>query len=287
MIYLKISKNFKSFWVLIFVLFLFIVFLLYFWGCGIGYRDIYYTVFDVEKNYGYLIPISFKLNRKTQEQVLTDMVYNILKVNVSKINKQDKNNDINDIKIYLQSKPDLSYDYDILLAYERLYFSFFYSKMYGNIYFYFNGNDLVLGGIDFNFKVDKINIKVFNDIFNLGDIRKGGYFLFSSVDKDKVIPIFLPNNYTLDVVLSNNFNNKGLYSLKDYLIKKLGAVDVSLESSDSLVIYLTQVKVIPEKFYFLFFNSNLNEVILKGKKTITLNRPKDFSFIYYPINEYN
>ena len=76
MIYLKILKNSKIYY----IYFLFIIaFGFYFSSCFISCKknNIYYTVFDIDKNYGYLIPISFKTQDYTKEQIISNIVYKI------------------------------------------------------------------------------------------------------------------------------------------------------------------------------------------------------------------
>ncbi|MGC8815592.1 MAG: hypothetical protein ACP5O4_05280 [bacterium] len=274
--YLKILKNFKLYLILVFVLFI----LFYLSGCLNNFKETYYTVFYIDKNYGYLIPVSFKVKNNTKNQIIQDIVYNILKIKVAKI--ETNNGDF--YNIFISSKPDLVYDYDTLLAYDQLYFSFFYSGIYGQINFYFNNNKLILNGIDFNFNINKINTKIFNNIFNLKKINEGSYFLFSSYDKTKVIPIFLPKNYTLNITLSNSFNDKGLYNIKDFLLTNFKIQDLYVQNNNTFVIYSTN-NIDIKKLYFLFFNSNLEKIVLKNKK-IKLNKPKDFSFNYYSINNF-
>lgn len=284
MIYLKILKNSKIYY----IYFLFIIaFGFYFSSCFISCKknNIYYTVFDIDKNYGYLIPISFKAQNYTKEQIISSIVYNILKISVDKVENDITNKD-NVFSIYLKSKPDLSYDYDTILAYDQLYFSFFYSQIYGNIIFYLNNDKLVLNGIDFSFQIDKINTKIFNNVFNLKRIDEGNYFLFSLYDKTRVIPIFLPNNYNLNITLSNNFNDKGLYSIKDFLFTNFNIKNLYVQTNNTFVIYSDNDKIDLKNFYFLFFNSNLEKIIFKGKKNIVLHRPKNFSFVYYSINNF-
>ncbi|MGC8734248.1 MAG: hypothetical protein ACP5RD_04320 [bacterium] len=274
--YLKILKNFKLYLILVFVLFI----LFYLSGCLNNFKETYYTVFYIDKNYGYLIPVSFKVKNNTKNQIIQDIVYNILKIKVAKI--ETNNGDF--YNIFISTKPDLVYDYDTLLAYDQLYFSFFYSGIYGQINFYFNNNKLMLNGIDFNFNINKINTKIFNNIFNLKKINEGSYFLFSSYDKTKVIPIFLPKNYTLNITLSNSFNDKGLYNIKDFLLTNFKIQDLYVQNNNTFVIYSAD-NIDIKKLYFLFFNSNLEKIVLKNKK-IELNKPKDFSFNYYSINNF-
>ncbi len=283
MIYLKILKNSKIYYIFFYFLF-FITFGFYFSSCFINCKknDTYYTVFDIDKNYGYLIPVSFKTQNYTQEQIINSIVYDILKVKVDKVEN------LNGVfYVYLKLKPDLSYDYDTILAYDQLYFSFFYSQIYGDIIFYFNNNKLILNGIEFSFQIDKINTKIFNNIFNLKKIDEGLYFLFSSYDKSKIIPVFLPHNYNLNITLSNDLNDKGLYSIKDFLFTNFNIKDLYVQNNNTFVIYYNEDKINFERFYFLFFNSNLEKIIFKGKKDIVLYRPKNFSFFYYSINNFN
>lgn len=285
--YLKILKNFnKNFklYLLFFVLFI----LFYFSGCLTNFKETYYTIFYIDKNYGYLIPVSFKIKDNNKEIIIKDIVYNVLKIKISKIESEINKNNINKdnafYNIFISSKPDLVYDYDTLLAYDQLYFSFFYSEIYGQINFYFDNKKLILNGIDFNFDINKINTKIFNNILNLKEISEGSYFLFSSYDKTKVIPFFLPKKYTLNITLSNNFNDKGLYSIKDFLLNNFKIQNLYVQNNNTFIIYSNN-DIDIKKLYFLFFNSDLEKIVLKNKK-IELNKPKDFSFKYYSINNF-
>jgi len=291
MTYLKILKNSKLY--IIFLITCFILFyLLNFWGCipFFNKNQVYYAIFYIDKNYGYLIPVSFKINGNSINEVINNIVYEVLKIKVDNIKVvADKNNKSSIFNIFISQKPALIYDYDIILAYDQLYFSFFYSQIYGKINFYFDSNKLILSGIDFSFNIDELNTKIFNNIFNLKRIDEGDYFLFSSYDKNKVIPVFLPKSYKLNVALSNQFNDKGLYSIKDFLLAKFNIKELYIQNNDTFIIYFNENIIKKEidmkKFYFLFFNTNLEKIVFKDKNRVLI-RPKNFSFTSYPINNF-
>jgi hypothetical protein len=289
MTYLKILKNSKLY-IIFFITFFILFYLFNFWGC-ISYKNrIYYTIFYLDKNYGYLIPVSFKIDNNLTNEVINNIVYQVLKIKVDSIKMVvDKDNKSNNFNIFISQKPAFIYDYDTILAYDQLYFSFFYSQIYGKINFYFNSNKLILNGIDFSFNIDEINTKIFNNIFNLKRIDEGNYFLFSSYDKNNVIPIFLPKNYELSITLSNQFNDKGLYSIKDFLLTKFNVKELYVQDNNTFVIYfrqnITKKETDMKKFYFLFFNTNLEKIVFKDKNKVLI-RPKNFSFTSYAINSF-
>ncbi len=250
------------------------------------------TIFEIDQSTGIFIPLSFQY--KSVKEDSKTIVERLCKVNVKNVEvKNDK------IEISLQSIPNIKYDYDSYLLYSSLYLSFFNSFLVKNVDFLYNQETVILAGIEYKMDYNDYYKYPINDIFSIGDVRKGKYYLFSYTSY--YIPVLMSDYYDLNKYFQNSVEeikkrNRDLsIETFDKLLKKKENIDLVSFDKDKVVLktnnFFKFVNLLFNKsnLYFLFYSSDINVLKIKQKflwmdLEFNVLRPKNLYLNLYPIN---
>ncbi|MCS7165607.1 MAG: hypothetical protein RMJ51_04980 [Candidatus Calescibacterium sp.] len=277
-----------------FILFL-IITIFFFSSCG-GNKN-FVTIFKVDKDTGIFIPISYI--SKGYEQDLLLIVKSLMDVNAQKIEKTGTK-----IDIYLDRLPNISYQYDSYILYTSLFLSIFNSFPFQKVNFFYDQKLVILKGIEYSMSSYDYYKYPINDIFNLGDVRKGKYFIYGYSGKeflDRFVLILLPYNY--DMALYFNSSIKEISKKINAKIETLDRI-ISRKHNIHLVKYNKNHFVFRSydllrffllyfdrsKMYYLFYNSDIDFVVVLQRflwfdLSIKIVRPRNLYLNKYPLNE--
>lgn len=250
------------------------------------------TIFDIDQSAGILVPLSFRYKSMKEDSKI--IVEKLCKVNVENVEiKDDK------IEISLQSIPNVKYDYDSYLLYSSLYLSFFNSFLVKNVDFLYNRETVILAGIEYKMDYNNYYKYPINDVFSIGDVRKGKYFLFSY--NSYYIPVLMSDYYDLNKYFQSSVKeikkrNRDLsIETFDKLLKKKENIDLVSFDKDKVVLKTNSLFKFVNLFfnknnlYFLFYSSDVKILKIKQKLLwmdleFNVLRPKNLYLNLYPIN---
>lgn len=280
-----------------FFIFLLLGIFILFSACENGNGQKFVTVFIADKN--FLIPISF--NSSGDPKIDAKLIINnVAKVEVDKVEFSS-----NSFNIFLHDLPNVNFEFDSYMLYSCLFLSFFNTFDVEKVNFIYNSKLLILKGIEYSMYYQDYYKYPINDVFNLGDVRKGKYYLYrylSEDGKNYFIPILVQNEYDLDFYFSKSVD-KIKQNLPDV---KLSTFDKFFEEkfkfylwgynngtvlfrTNDLRSFLNFKFYDKTKFYFIFYNSGIEKVyflyrFLFWDLNIKLSKPQQLYLNTYPIN---
>lgn len=278
------------------VAFLSLLTLLFFFSSCEGNKN-FVTIFEVDRNTGIFIPMSYV--SKGYEQDFSLIVKNLMAVDTEKVEKTEAR-----IDIYLRSFPNVNYEYDSYILYYSLFLSFFNSFSIQKVNFFYNQKLLILKGIEYSMNSYDYYKYPINDIFNLGDVKRGKYFIYGYSGKewiDRLVLILLPHNYDIDLYFNNSIEQitkrvDGKFETIDRVISK--KQNIHLEKYDKNCFILRNYNLYKffllyfdkSKMYYLFYNSDIDFIVIFQKflwfdLSIKINRPKNLYLNRYPLNK--
>ncbi|MFN3995599.1 MAG: hypothetical protein ACK4GR_03595, partial [bacterium] len=171
--------------------------------------------------------------------------------------------------------------------------------------FIYNGKLLVLGGIEYSMYYQDYYKYPINDVFNVGDARKGKYYLYSYLSsdaKDYLIPILLPGDYDISLYFNKSVNkikeilpDVNLWTFDKFLEKKFRFYlwnydnDTLSFRTNDLGSFLNFMFYDKKRLYFVFYNSEIESVhflyrFLFFDLNVKLSKPKKLYLNTTPIN---
>ncbi|MCX7758758.1 MAG: hypothetical protein N2169_04000 [bacterium] len=268
---------------------------LFFYSC-VGYRN-FITVFEIDKNSGIFVPLSSPYQSIQADSTL--IVRSTMNVYVEKVEYRNET-----IDIYLYNLPKIDYQFDSYVLYTSLFLSFFNSFPINKVNFLYKERMVLLKGIEYSMNhLDYYKYPI-NDLFNIGNVKKGKYFIYTYLSDhlgEKFIPVLLPSQSTMDFYFNQSVKeiNKMNLNIKietfDKLLNKREKIEMVNYKENHIIFrsygFFTFLKLYLDKskLYFLFYNSDLELIFVYQKVLwfdlkLKINRPEKLYLNRYPLN---